>query len=65
MLMSKEEERETTPLARRALFGLAIGALASAVLPSKSAEAAVVLVRRRYPAVVVVRPRRRRFIIVH
>lgn len=40
-----------SPLARRALFGLALGAVASALLPSKDAEAAVIVVRR---------PRRRR-----
>lgn len=61
--MANETEK-TAPPARRALFGLALGAVASLVLPSAPADAAVVVVRRRRPAVVVVRPWRRRKVIV-
>lgn len=56
-----QEPREPTPLRRRALFGLALGALASLALPPAPAEAAVIVVRRR--PVVVVR-RRRKVILV-
>lgn len=54
---------KTSPLARRALFGLGLGALASLVLPAETADAAVVVVRRRRPVVVVARPRRRVIIV--
>jgi hypothetical protein len=60
-----KEDVKTSPMARRALFGLGLGALASLVLPARSAEAAVVVVRRRRPAAVVVaRPWRRRKVII-
>jgi hypothetical protein len=55
-----QETRDPAPLRRRALFGLALGALASLALPPAPAEAAVIVVRRR-PVVVV---RRRRVILV-
>ena len=66
----KDETQTSSPLPRRALFGLALGAAASVVLPAPVAEAAVVVVRRRpvvvvRPApVVVVRPRRHKVVVV-
>jgi hypothetical protein len=60
-----KEDVKTSPMARRALFGLGLGALASLLLPAETAEAAVVVVRRRRPAAVVVtRPWRRRKVII-
>jgi hypothetical protein len=59
-----KETAETGPLPRRALFGLALGALATLALPSAPAEAAVLVVRRHRPAVVVVRRRRRRGVLI-
>ena len=64
----KDEAPTTSTLPRRALFGLALGAVAGVVLPG-AAEAAVVVVRRRpvvvvRPNAVVVRPRRRKVIVV-
>ncbi len=59
-----KEDVKTSPMARRALFGLGLGALASLLLPTESAEAAVVVVRRRRPAVVIARPWRRRRVIL-
>ena len=65
----KDQTQLTSPLPRRALFGLALGAAASVVLPSAEAEAVVVVRRRpvvvvRREPVVVVRPRRRKVILV-
>ncbi len=59
-----KEDVKTPPMARRALFGLGLGALASLLLPAETADAAVVIVRRRRPVVVVARPRRRRKVII-
>lgn len=50
--------------ARRALFGLALGGLATLLLPAAPVDAAVVVVRRRRPVVVVTRPVRRRVLVV-
>lgn len=60
-----KKDLTASPMARRALFGLGLGALASVLLPAGSAEAEVVVVRRARPvAVVVARPWRRRKVIV-
>lgn len=64
-----DETLPTSPLPRRALFGLAAGAIAAVVLPAPEARAAVVVRRRpvvvvRPAPVVVVRPRRPGVIVV-
>lgn len=56
----EDTPKQPSPLLRRALFGLALGAVASALLPAKDAEAAVIVVRRPRRR----RPWRRRVIIV-
>lgn len=65
-----DETPTPSTLPRRALFALALGAVAGALLPAAPAEAAVVVVRRRpvvvvrREPVVVVRPVRRKVIVV-
>jgi hypothetical protein len=59
-----KDDSQTSPMARRALFGLGLGALASLLLPAETADAAVVIVRRRRSVVVVARPRWRRKVII-